>query len=82
MTVNLEAVLSKVNLSNALKQVLVNKGALGVVGKSTEDLMPYIKAHPNELSQVIMDGTYRPSPVNRVYFLKKMRISARLEYPL
>ncbi len=71
MTVNLEAVLSKANLSRALKQVRTNKGAPGVDGMSTEELVPYIKAHPNELSQAIMDGTYRPSPVKRVYIPKE-----------
>lgn len=71
MTVNLEAVLSKANLSHALKQVLANKGAPGVDGMNTEELVPYIKAHPNELSQAIMDGTYRPSPVKRVYIPKE-----------
>lgn len=71
MTVNLEAVLSKANLSHALKQVLANKGAPGVDGMSTEELVPYIKAHPNELSQAIMDGAYRPSPVKRVYIPKE-----------
>ena len=71
MTVNLEAVLSKANLSHALKQVLANKGAPGVDGMTTEELVPYIKAHPNELSQAIMDGTYRPSPVKRVYIPKE-----------
>ena len=69
--VTLEAVLEQENLLRALKQVKANKGAPGVDGMKTEELVPYIKAHPNELRQAIMDGTYRPSPVKRVYIPKE-----------
>lgn len=69
--VTLEAVLEQENLLRALKQVKANKGAPGVDGMKTDELVPYIKAHPNELRQAIMDGTYRPSPVKRVYIPKE-----------
>jgi len=61
--VTLEAVLEQGNLLSALKQVKANKGAPGVDGMNTDELVPYIKAYPNELRQAIMDGTYRPTPV-------------------
>ena len=78
--VTLEAVLEQGNLVSALKQVQANKGAPGVDGMKTEDLVPYIKAHPNKLRQAIMDGTYRPSPVKRVYIPKDNGEKRPLEY--
>lgn len=62
----LEKILDPENLNKAYKQVVRNKGAGGVDGMTAEQLLPYLKAHKEELLQSIWDGSYRPKPVRRV----------------
>ena len=64
--ITLEAILSRENLTLALKRVEANKGALGVDGMTTEELRKYIFEHPGELTSAILSGKYRPAPVKRV----------------
>ena len=68
--VSLEKILEPSNLTEALKQVVSNKGAPGVDGMAVDELEPFIRNHPGVLSQAIRDGSYRPSPVKRVYIPK------------
>lgn len=68
--ITLERVLVRDNLFNALLQVERNKGSPGVDGMATDMLRAFIKSHPRLLSQSILDGTYRPSPIKRVYIPK------------
>ena len=68
--VSLEKILEPTNLTEALKQVVSNKGAPGVDGMAVDELEPFIRNHPKVLSQAISDGSYRPSPVKRVYIPK------------
>ena len=68
--VSLEKILEPHNLAEALKQVVSNKGAPGVDGMAVDELEPFIRANPGLLSQAIRDGSYRPSPVKRVYIPK------------
>ena len=68
--VSLEKILEPTNLTEALKQVVSNKGAPGVDGMAVDELEPFIRNHPRVLSQAIRDGSYRPSPVKRVYIPK------------
>lgn len=68
--ITLERVLARDNLTRALLQVERNKGAPGVDGMTTDKLRAYIKSHPRSLSQSVLDGTYRPSPIRRVYIPK------------
>ena len=64
--ITLEAILSRENLTLALKRVEANKGAPGVDGMTTEELRKYIFEHPGELTSAILSGKYRPAPVKRV----------------
>lgn len=64
--ITLEAILSRENLTLALKRVEANKGAPGVDGMTTEELRKYIFEHPGELTSAILSGEYRPAPVKRV----------------
>ena len=64
--ITLEAILSRENLTLALKRAEANKGAPGVDGMTTEELRKYIFEHPGELTSAILSGKYRPAPVKRV----------------
>lgn len=64
--ISLEAILSRENLTLALKRVEATKGAPGVDGMTTEELRKYIFEHPGELTSAILTGKYRPAPVKRV----------------
>lgn len=68
--VNIEEILEPTNLRQALKQVVSNKGAPGVDGMAVDELEAFIQTHPSLLSKSIRDGSYRPSPVKRVYIPK------------
>lgn len=68
--VSLEKILEPHNLTEALKQVVSNKGTPGVDGMAVDELEPFIRANPGLLSHAIRDGSYRPSPVKRVYIPK------------
>lgn len=62
----LERVVSPVNLNRAYKQGVSNGGSGGVDKMETEDLLPYLKLHKDELVNSLLDGSYRPNPVRRV----------------
>ena len=62
----LERILSSSNLNTAYKQVVSNGGSGGVDNRETEDLLPYLKLHKDELINSLRDGSYRPQPVLRV----------------
>ncbi len=62
----LERILSPSNMNLAYKQVVSNGGKGGVDSMSTEELLPYLRLHKDELISSLMDGSYRPNPVRRV----------------
>ncbi len=62
----LERILSPSNMNHAYKQVVSNGGKGGVDSMSTEELLPYLRLHKDELLSSLMDGSYRPNPVRRV----------------
>lgn len=70
--VTLEQILSRDNLIRALKQVKANKGAPGIDGMKVDELQPYINGfqYPIKLTQAVLDGTYKPAPIKRVYIPK------------
>lgn len=73
----LERILNPANLNKAYKQVKRNKGAGGIDGMSTDELLCYLREHREEIRQSILTGKYRPSPVRRVEIPKgngKMRM--------
>ena len=62
----LEKVLDRDNLNRAYRRVKANKGACGVDGMTTEEALPWLKEHREELLESIRSGKYKPSPVRRV----------------
>ena len=52
-------------MNRAYKRVFSNGGSGGVDKMGTEDLLPYLKLHSEELINSLLDGTYRPNPVRR-----------------
>lgn len=62
----LERIVSPSNMNRAYKQVVSNGGSGGVDKMETEDLLPYLKLHKDELINSLLDGSYRPNPVRRV----------------
>lgn len=65
-----DKVLSSENLSAAWKQVRANKGAAGVDGVEVSDFPDFYRKHWDMIQRKLEDGTYRPSPVRRVFIPK------------
>lgn len=66
----IEEILSNENLNEAIKRVKANKGASGVDKMSVDKLESYFNEHRKEIIESIMNKTYRPQPVRRVYIPK------------
>lgn len=62
----LEQILSPTNLNKAYRQVVSNKGSGGVDGMQTEELLPWLHLHKEELTVSIEHGCYKPNPARRV----------------
>jgi len=67
----LEQILSEANLNRAWKQVRANQGAAGVDGITIDDFPAYIREHWPRVKRALLDGTYRPLPVERVEIPKR-----------
>ena len=70
--VTLERILDRNNIYAACKQVKANKGAPGIDGMTVDELQPYINGsdYPQQLTQAVLNGTYKPKPIKRVYIPK------------
>ena len=66
----IEEILSEENLNKALERVIANKGASGVDKMTINQLKPYFIEHKKEIISSIMNKTYKPQPVRRVYIPK------------
>ena len=66
----IEKILSEENLNEAIKKVKSNKGAPGVDKMSVAQIDDYLKVHKKEIISSIMNMTYKPQPVRRVYIPK------------
>ena len=66
----IEKILSEDNLNEAIKKVKSHKGAPGVDKMSVAQIDDYFKVHKKEIISSIMDMTYKPQPVRRVYIPK------------
>lgn len=77
----LERILSPPNLNLAYKQVLSNGGKGGVDSMNTEELLPYLRLHKDELIASLMDGSYLPNPVRRVEIPKDNGRNRQLGIP-
>jgi RNA-directed DNA polymerase len=67
----MEKVIERNNLKKALERVESNKGSPGVDNMKVDGLLPYLKEHWSRISQELLDGTYKPSPVRRVEISKQ-----------
>ena len=65
-----EKILSEENLNEAVKRVKANKGACGIDKMSVGELDEYFRKHKEEIISSIMNMTYKPQPVRRVYIPK------------
>ena len=63
-------ILSNENLNEALKRVKANKGTSGIDKMTVDGLDTYFNEHRNEIITSIMNKTYKPQPVRRVYIPK------------
>lgn len=77
----LERILSPSNLNLAYKQVVSNRGKGGVDSMNTEELLPYLRLHKDELIASLMNGSYRPNPVRRVEIPKDNGKKRKLGIP-
>lgn len=66
----IKEILSEENLNEAIKRVKANKGAPGVDRMPVAKLDEYFNLHKDEIISSIMNMTYRPQPVRRVYIPK------------
>ena len=66
----IEKILSEENLNEAIKRVKTNKGACGIDKMSVSELDEYFRKHKEEIISSIMNMTYKPQPVRRVYIPK------------
>ena len=66
----MERVLSRDNLSRALKQVRRNKGAPGIDGMTVDALPEFLREHWPAIRQELVEGSYCPQPVRRVVIPK------------
>ncbi len=62
----LDRILSRENLTLALKRVERNKGSHGVDGMPVQNLRAHLHTHWASLREEIQSGTYQPQPVRRV----------------
>lgn len=62
----MERILSRENLTSALKRVERNKGSHGVDGMPVQNLRAHIKKHWESMRMELLEGTYEPQPVRRV----------------
>ena len=66
----IEKILSEENLNEAVKRVKANKGACGIDKMTVSELDEYLRKHKEEIISSIMNMTYKPQPVRRVYIPK------------
>ena len=69
--ITFEGIISRENLDRAMNKVIVNKGAPGIDGLRCCDIRQWLYDHPNKLTREIMNGTYKPLPIRRVYIPKE-----------
>lgn len=66
----IEEIVSNQNINEAIKKVKANKGASGIDKMATEQLNAYFNENGQEIINSIMNKTYKPQPVRRVYIPK------------
>jgi RNA-directed DNA polymerase len=66
----LEGIASGLILAKALLDVAANKGAVGVDGKSVEEVVLNVRSLLPKLQHALLKGSYRPGDVRRVWIPK------------
>ena len=66
----MEEVLSKENMTTAMKRVEANKGVAGVDGMTVDELNGYLKLEWSRIRGELLEGRYKPKPVRRVMIPK------------
>ena len=66
----IEQILDPQNLAAAWKRVKANKGAPGVDGMTIDSFPAFAREHWPRIAHDLMEGTYRPAPVRRVWIPK------------
>ena len=66
----MEQVLARENLLAAWRRVKANAGAPGIDGMTVEEFPAFSQKHWPRLRSALMEGTYSPAPVRRVYIPK------------
>ena len=66
----MECVLDRENIDRAWKRVRANHGAPGIDGMTIEQLPEFFREHWERLYSALMEGTYRPAAVRRVFIPK------------
>lgn len=66
----IDEILRKENLNQAYKRVVANKGSAGIDGVNVEKLKDHLKINGGQIRKRILDRSYKPSPVKRVYIPK------------
>jgi RNA-directed DNA polymerase len=66
----MEEVLTKENMSTAMKRVEANKGAAGVDDMAVDELNGYLKQEWPRIRGELLEGRYKPKPVRRVMIPK------------
>lgn len=66
----MEEVLTRENMTRALKRVKENKGAAGIDEMTVEELVPYLKAKWPRIRKELLEGRYEPKAVRRVMIPK------------
>ena len=63
-------ILDSQNLAAAWKRVKTNKGAAGIDGMTVGAFPAFAREHWPRIAHALMEGTYRPAPVKRVWIPK------------
>ena len=66
----IDEILSKENLNQAYKRVVANKESAGIDGVNIKELKDHLKINGEQIRKSIVERTYKPSPVKRVYIPK------------
>lgn len=66
----IEQILDSENLAEAWKRVKANKGAPGIDGMTVEAFPAFAREHWPRIARALMEGTYRPAAVRRVWIPK------------
>jgi retron-type reverse transcriptase len=66
----MEAVADQANLLRAFERVAANRGAPGVDGKSVDEVREHLSTLLPRLHRELLDGSYRPGNIRRVWIPK------------